>query len=552
MLVLLAAAGVGGAPAGASTAPVPDTMSASPAAGPVGTVVQLHGRLSPGCASAGTIDIELDVYGQTRTGGFDAVTAAVAPDGSFAVLFRIPPDLGGAATRGLYAYTTSPGRYEFRVVAAGCPGSVVAAFWVTGPASPPPAAFVAMAPTASGRGYWLAQAGGGVYSFGGAPFLGSLPAIHVTPAAPISAMAVTPDGKGYWLAGADGGVYAFGDAGFHGSLPGIGVTPYGPIVAMASTPDGKGYWLLGADGGVFAFGDAQFSGPGTDWLSPFEAIGGTPSGGYDVVTSRPGQIWQYPGGQQIISLPDASTSFPQAASLSGAAITPDGNGGWQVGLEGGVFAFGDAGFYGSLPGIGVTPAAPVVGMARTPDGRGYWLLGADGGVFAFGDAGFHGSAAPAPELLGNGVAGVRFGQREVPTIAALDQLLGSPTKGPVDDTGDCTIDAAEQWTTLTAYFDAGRFVGYSTNSTVVVSGEPLAHQSLVTAQGMRVGDTVTQASAIYGAAFTTSLAQGGSWSVATPGGTLDGYLSGEPNQPGPPPTIASIEAGSVGCPAMSP
>jgi len=32
-------------------------------------------------------------------------------------------------------------------------------------------------------------------------------------------------------------------------------------------------------------------------------------------------------------------------------------------------------------------------MARTPDGHGYWLVGADGGVFAFGDAGFHGSAA---------------------------------------------------------------------------------------------------------------------------------------------------------------
>ena len=36
-------------------------------------------------------------------------------------------------------------------------------------------------------------------------------------------------------------------------------------------------------------------------------------------------------------------------------------------------------------------AAPVVGMASTPDGKGYWLVGADGGVFGFGDAGFFGS-----------------------------------------------------------------------------------------------------------------------------------------------------------------
>lgn len=35
--------------------------------------------------------------------------------------------------------------------------------------------------------------------------------------------------------------------------------------------------------------------------------------------------------------------------------------------------------------------APVVGMAATPTGQGYWLVCADGGVFAFGDAGFFGN-----------------------------------------------------------------------------------------------------------------------------------------------------------------
>jgi len=34
---------------------------------------------------------------------------------------------------------------------------------------------------------------------------------------------------------------------------------------------------------------------------------------------------------------------------------------------------------------------PVVGIASTPDAHGYWLAGADGGVFAFGDARFYGS-----------------------------------------------------------------------------------------------------------------------------------------------------------------
>jgi len=30
-------------------------------------------------------------------------------------------------------------------------------------------------------------------------------------------------------------------------------------------------------------------------------------------------------------------------------------------------------------------------MAPTADGRGYWLVGSDGGVYGFGDAGFYGS-----------------------------------------------------------------------------------------------------------------------------------------------------------------
>ncbi len=35
-------------------------------------------------------------------------------------------------------------------------------------------------------------------------------------------------------------------------------------------------------------------------------------------------------------------------------------------------------------------------MAPTPDGKGYWLLGSDGGVFAFGNAGFVGSLRSNP------------------------------------------------------------------------------------------------------------------------------------------------------------
>jgi hypothetical protein len=69
--------------------------------------------------------------------------------------------------------------------------------------------------------------------------------------------------------------------------------------------------------------------------------------------------------------------------------TPDQGGYWLAGADGGVFTFGDAGFYGSMAQVRL--AAQIVGMVAAPGGQGYWLVGADGGVFTFGDAGFYGS-----------------------------------------------------------------------------------------------------------------------------------------------------------------
>jgi hypothetical protein len=71
------------------------------------------------------------------------------------------------------------------------------------------------------------------------------------------------------------------------------------------------------------------------------------------------------------------------------AASPHAGGYWLVASDGGVFAFGDARFWGSTGATRLNK--PVVGMAATPDGGGYWLVASDGGVFAFGDARFWGS-----------------------------------------------------------------------------------------------------------------------------------------------------------------
>ncbi len=45
---------------------------------------------------------------------------------------------------------------------------------------------------------------------------------------------------------------------------------------------------------------------------------------------------------------------------------------------------------------GLALVKPVIGMAATPDGGGYWLVASDGGIFNYGDAGFFGSLGGQP------------------------------------------------------------------------------------------------------------------------------------------------------------
>ncbi|HUY85695.1 MAG TPA: hypothetical protein VMU77_01170, partial [Acidimicrobiales bacterium] len=75
---------------------------------------------------------------------------------------------------------------------------------------------------------------------------------------------------------------------------------------------------------------------------------------------------------------------------------------WLVGLDGGVFAFGDANFYGTDAG-NIQLSTHVVAITSTPDGRGYWILASGGGVYAFGDAGFYGTR-PSNAASGYAVA----------------------------------------------------------------------------------------------------------------------------------------------------
>ena len=192
---------------------------------------------------------------------------------------------------------------------------------------PPPesrSAVVALAATPTGRGYWVAQADGGVTAAGDATAAGSAAGLGLR--RPVVGLAPTPTGGGYWLTASDGGVFAFGDAAFAGSTGAIALNQ--PVVAVAANPAGTGYWLAARDGGIFAFGEARFLG----------SMGATPLN------------------QPVVAM----------------AATPSGLGYWLAGADGGVFAFGDAAFLGDgRSGLGA--GREVVAVAASSGASGYWL-----------------------------------------------------------------------------------------------------------------------------------------------------------------------------------
>jgi hypothetical protein len=215
-------------------------------------------------------------------------------------------------------------------------------------ASAAPVAAIAIAPTASGHGYWIASSDGAVDSYGDAKSYGSLDSTHLN--ASIIAMTATPSGNGYWLLARDGGVFTYGDAKFYGSTG--AKTLNAPIIAMAATETGKGYWLLARDGGVFTFGDAKFYG--------------------------------------------STGAMRLNAPIIGMGASTGGGGYWLLARDGGMFSFGQAGFHGSLPGLGWCPSgAQAVAFTGTHTGLGYWVVLADGRVLAFGDAEHFGDAPAA-------------------------------------------------------------------------------------------------------------------------------------------------------------
>jgi hypothetical protein len=245
---------------------------------------------------------------------------------------------------------------------------------------------------------------------GSSPVVGGDRFTYVASQPPPPPVTTSPSSAhGYWLVGSDGGIFTFGSAQFYGSTGSLHLQR--PVVGIVPTAAKSGYWLDASDGGVFAF-DAGFYGsiPGLG-LSPAGSggprslnapiVGMVPSadgGGYFMVASDGG----------VFAFGDArfAGSCPGIGGCSGSAVAvaPDasGNGYWLVTSTGHVYTFGDAPYFGA-PG---PQGTPITSMVRTPDGKGYWLLDAGGQVFGYGDAANLGG--PSGSIGGANVASAIF------------------------------------------------------------------------------------------------------------------------------------------------
>ncbi len=238
-----------------------------------------------------------------------------------------------------------------------------------------------------GHGYWVVTVDGHVNVFGGAHFYGDLR--NVPLASPIVAAARTSDGRGYWLTGSDGAVYAFGDAKYHGGLAGMHLNS--PIVGMAAAPEGDGYILLGRDGGIFAFGAAHFYGSTGGWHLNAPVLDMT-------MTSDGRGYWFVAADGGVFTFGDAhfhgsTGSMRLAQPVKSMTAAANGNGYWMVADDGGIFAF-NVPFEGSLPRVRDLYGYPYVSSVRMrslPSNDGYYILGLNGTVWAFGNAKYFGS-----------------------------------------------------------------------------------------------------------------------------------------------------------------
>jgi hypothetical protein len=247
--------------------------------------------------------------------------------------------------------------------------------------------------TSSGNGYWICDQIGTIYNFGDA--------VNYTNAGITNS--ATPDGQGffnalpgsYWAPGA-------GAPNPAGLTVESGVT--NPIVAFRRSATGSGYYMLAQDGTVTVFGDAVQYGPGG--AGAVKMAVPPQGGGYWILSCVVAGTAAAPTYTNSVVGWGSCSNLGAPSTGAAAAIesTTQGTGYWIVSNSNPngsgvstITAYGNAPEYsvsGSDEGAlfqNETLNAPCSTIRVLPDGTGFYVVGMDGGVFSFGSANYFGS-----------------------------------------------------------------------------------------------------------------------------------------------------------------
>jgi hypothetical protein len=371
----------------------------------------------------------------------------------------------------------------------------------------------------------------------------------ICPPGAVCQTANTPVGANDAIANEDG-ITAEGSGG-EGTVE-AGTYATDPTGPPTFDSNGKYFDVSASQGNTFSqvvITDCDLNG-GTslEWWNP-AANGG--SGGWQPVVGDPGPLYSA-GPPPCLTTTIDSASSPTLAQLTGTVFAVSGGpvpaaaaangapeGYWLAGSDGGVFAFGASGYYGSVPGAGVH-VNNVVGITPTADRGGYWMAGSDGGVFAFGDAPFHGSV-PGVGVHVNNVVGI-----EATPDGGGYYMAGSD--GGVFSFGDATFHGSvpgvgvhvNNIMGLATTADGGGYWLVGADGGVYAFGDAVFHGSVPGAIGH------APATAVVGIAATPD--GGGYWLVGADGGV---YAFGDAPFAGSVPG-AGVHVGNVAGIASSP